>query len=119
MTRTTASVTSRETAEGINRIEGYLLARAELLKAREEGEAFARRMPWLTTAQHEEVARLYAEERVEVSKRALRAVADRCVELRAEYTARYTRLRRRLLCASVASLVTAAALCAGVRIIAG
>ncbi|MDT9682372.1 hypothetical protein RND61_09860 [Streptomyces sp. TRM76323] len=106
------SATRRETAEGINRVEGYLLAQAELLNAREQGEAFARRMPWLTTAQHEEVARLYAEDRIELSKKVLRTIADRCVELRGEYTARYTRLRQRLLRASIASLLTAAALCA-------
>ncbi|MCQ0025328.1 hypothetical protein M4914_21915 [Streptomyces somaliensis DSM 40738] len=109
----TTSAASRGTAEGINRIEGYLLAQAELLRAREEGEAFARRMPWLTTAQHEEVARLYAEDRIELSKKVLRAVADRCVELRGEYTARYAQLRQRLLCLSTASLLVAAALCAG------
>ncbi|MCP9956533.1 MULTISPECIES: hypothetical protein [Streptomyces] len=107
----TTSATSRETAEGINRVEGYLLAQAELLGARREGEAFARRMPWLTTAQHEEVARLYAEDRIELSKKVLRAIAGRCVELRGEYTARYVRLRQRLLCVSVASLLTSAALC--------
>ncbi|URM89042.1 hypothetical protein LUW75_02300 [Streptomyces sp. MRC013] len=113
------SAAGRETAAGINRVEGYLLAQAELLRAREEGEAFARRMPWLTTAQHEEVARLYAEDRIELSKKVLRAIADRCVELRGEYTARYVQLRQRLLCLSVASLLIAAALCAGAWLTAG
>ncbi|KUH40591.1 MULTISPECIES: hypothetical protein [Streptomyces] len=110
MTRATR-VAGHEVAAGINRVEGYLLAQAELREAREGGEAFARRMPWLTTAQHEEVARLYAEERVGLSQEALRTVADHCVALRAEYTARYTRLRHRLLCLGVASLVTSATLC--------
>ncbi|MET9801693.1 hypothetical protein [Streptomyces sp. NPDC006368] len=100
-----------QTAADINRVEGYLLRQAELRNAREEGEAFAGRMPWLTTAQHEEVARLYAQDRVELSKKVLRAIAHRCEELRGEYTARYAHLRQRLLCMSVASLISSVSLC--------
>ncbi|OKK04631.1 hypothetical protein AMK26_15025 [Streptomyces sp. CB03234] len=105
--------TERETAAGINRIEGYLLCQAELRRARIEGEAFASRMPWLTRAQHEEVAHLYAQDRIELSQKVLRAIADRCVELQEQYTARYESLRQRLVCLSVAALATSACLYAG------
>jgi hypothetical protein len=107
----TTRTTGVEVAAGVNDVEGYLLAQAELREAREAGEAFAHRMPWLTTAQHEEVARLHAEDHIERSMEALRSVAAHSVALRAEYTARHTRLRQRLLGLAVASLATSAALC--------
>jgi hypothetical protein len=95
----------------INEVEGYLLYQAELRTADKEAEAFVRRMPWLTTAQREEVARHYADQRIELSKEVLRAIATRCEELRAEYTARYESLRQRLMCVSTAALITSASLC--------
>ncbi|MFI6103270.1 hypothetical protein [Streptomyces sp. NPDC051310] len=104
---------TRETAAAVNEIEGYLLCQAELRTAGIEGEAFADRMPWLTTAQREEVVRLYAQDRIELSKKLLRAIAARCEELRGEYTARYVTLRRRLLCLSAGALLTSVSVCAG------
>ncbi len=47
----------RGTAQGLVRLEAYLLWQAEMHKARDEAQAFAKRMPWLTTTQHEEVTR--------------------------------------------------------------
>ncbi|GAA2357921.1 hypothetical protein [Streptomyces cuspidosporus] len=96
-----------EIESGIARLEGYLLCQRELGDARAEAEAYADRLPWLTTTQREEVVRLYAEERVELSRRMLRRIADRCEELRAEYTARYEELRRRLLYRCVAVVLVA------------
>lgn len=96
-----------EIESGIARLEGYLLCQRELGDARTEAEAYADRLPWLTSAQREEVVRLYAEERVELSRRMLRRIADRCEELRAEYTARYEELRRRLLYRCVAVVLVA------------
>jgi len=98
-------------AAAVNEVEGYLLYQAELRTARQEGEAFARRLPWLTTAQQEEVARHYADQRIELSKHVLRAIAFRCGELRAEYTARYEELRQRLMCISAAAFIASASLC--------
>ncbi|MDQ0938557.1 hypothetical protein [Streptomyces sp. V1I1] len=105
--------TKQETAAGINKIEGYLLYQAELRTARSEAEAFARSMPWLTTAEQDEIARRYAEQRVNLSKQMLRAIAARCTELNSTYTARYLALRRRLLSLSVACLLLSVALCVG------
>ncbi|MCE7078959.1 hypothetical protein [Streptomyces sp. ST2-7A] len=92
----------RDIASGINQLEGYLLVQSELRTARVEGEALADRMPWLTGERREELIRLYAEERMALTRRTLRAVTERCHELRAEYTTRYRQLRRRVVCAALA-----------------
>ncbi|MES4904444.1 MULTISPECIES: hypothetical protein [unclassified Streptomyces] len=107
-----------EIEAGIARLEGYLLCQSELGDARAEAEAFAGRLAWLTAAQREEVVRLYTEERVELSRRMLRRIVDRCEELRAEYTTRYDELRRRLLCRCVAGVVAAMTLLAVVGAVA-
>ncbi len=103
----------RETAAGISRLEGYLLGQAEIRRARAQGEDFARRLPWLTTAQQEEVARHYADDRLAATRQALAAVNARQAELREEYSARYRALRQQLLCRCTALLTTALALCCG------
>jgi hypothetical protein len=108
-----------EVASGIARLEGYLLAQAETSAARTEAEAFARRMPWLTEAQHQELVRLYAEDRIALTRRMLQRVADRCGELRGEYSARYEQLRRRLVCVCLAVLLVASGLCTCVLLSAG
>jgi hypothetical protein len=100
-----------EVAAGIAELEGYLLAQSRVREAEREAEEFAGRMPWLTGAQREEVVRIYTEDRIALSRRVLKALVSRANELRAEYTARYEELRRRLLCASVAALLGATALC--------
>lgn len=101
----------REIASGIAALEGYLLSQAEISGARREAEAFADRLPWLGPAERAELVALYADERLEVSRRVLRRITDRSRELRAEYTARYEQLRRRLLCACVGLVLGAFVLC--------
>lgn len=112
MNRSAPHEVREEAASGIARLEGFLLAQGRVLEARREASAFADRMPWLTTAQREEVVRLYVQDRVALTRRVLEALVSRAGELRAEYTARYESLRRRLLCAAVAALLTSGALCA-------
>ncbi|WP_425508559.1 hypothetical protein [Streptomyces genisteinicus] len=102
-----------DVASGMARLEGYLLAQGRMHEARREAEDFADRMPWLTTAQREDVVHHYVQDRVELTRRVLTALVARAGELRQEYTERYDELRRRLLCAAVAVLVGSAALCAG------
>ncbi|MFJ8692471.1 hypothetical protein [Streptomyces roseolilacinus] len=101
------------TAAGLARLEGYLSAEAHLREARLQAEAFVLRLPWLTTAQREEVARRYAEAHVAHATQALKQVARRSAELRDEYGRRYELLRRRLLCVTVASLAGGVALLSG------
>ncbi|MEV6654544.1 hypothetical protein [Streptomyces sp. NPDC051219] len=105
-----SGMSPEERAAGIARVEGFLMAQAEWDRARAQAQAFAARMPWLTTAQYEEVVRLYTEERIALSRHILRAAATRAGELRAEYAARYRTVRQRLLCLTVASLAVSVAL---------
>ncbi|WP_406446990.1 hypothetical protein OHB14_51100 [Streptomyces sp. NBC_01613] len=88
---------SQEYARGLNELEGYLLAQAEVTDALSCAEAFAAQMPWLTTAQREEVIRLYATDRLQISRATLQRVTDRVLELQCQYSNRYHALQVRLL----------------------
>ncbi|MFE3637726.1 hypothetical protein [Streptomyces cellostaticus] len=79
-----------------NEVEGYLLLHAELEQARHEAETLCARLPWLTTGQAEDLTRHYTEQRLDLTRRALQATADRAKRLRGEYEARYRALRRTL-----------------------
>ncbi|MEV5596107.1 hypothetical protein [Streptomyces sp. NPDC052496] len=105
------------TAEGLARLEGYLLLHAERDRASHEARTFADRLPWLTTAQRDEVIRCYTEERLTAVRRDLERIRTRCHQLRAEYTARYETLRRRLLHTCCAAGLLAAAVCACIVIL--
>ncbi|MFI8998830.1 hypothetical protein [Streptomyces sp. NPDC053542] len=95
---------------GPGRLEGYLLSWTEAERARTEAAAFADRMPWLTTAQREEVIRQYTADRLVLTRRYLERVRHRCVQLQDEYAGRYRRLCHRLLCAAVAASLSACVL---------
>lgn len=101
-----------ESTRGLQQLEGYLLAQSHLRTARAEAEAFAGRLPWLTSGQYEAVVELYTENRMALTRRVLEGTVEHCGELRQEYTARYEQLRRRLLCQATAGVLTA--LCASV-----
>lgn len=101
---------SGEASSGIQQLEGYLLAQSRVREARTHAVLFADRMPWLTSAQHEEVVSLYTQDHIAMSRRALEAVVARAGELRTEYTARYELLKRRLLCAFLTATAGSACL---------
>jgi hypothetical protein len=100
----------RQTARMIAQIEGTLLCEAEKRTALAAAESFASRLPWLSPDQHEEVARLYADDRLVLAHQTLRRVADRAEQLRGEYTLRYEQLRLRLVCACAAAVLAVLAL---------
>lgn len=78
----------------VGEVEGYLKARTHYLQAVEEAETLRSRMPWMTTAQAEEITRHYIEQRIGLTRRTLvRHVED----LREQYETRYRELRRDLL----------------------
>ncbi|MGW4518230.1 hypothetical protein ACWEO4_41330 [Streptomyces sp. NPDC004393] len=79
-----------------NEVEGYLLLQAEREQAQREAEALCARLPWLTSAQAEDLARHYTEQRLGLTRQALQATADRAKRLRGEYETRYATLRRTL-----------------------
>ncbi|MGW0291164.1 hypothetical protein [Streptomyces tuirus] len=77
--------------------EGFLLARAHHDQARREAKDLCARMPWLTTAQVEELTGHYVRRRLDVTRDLLLATVSRAGQLRQEYEARYASLRRALL----------------------
>ncbi|MFF3905666.1 hypothetical protein ACFYZJ_06555 [Streptomyces sp. NPDC001848] len=78
-------------------VEGCLLAHAEYDRAHREAEALCARLPWLTTAQAEDLVRHYVSRRLDITRRTLATIARRAGQLRDEYEARYAALRRALL----------------------
>ncbi|WP_234312012.1 hypothetical protein [Streptomyces griseus] len=78
-------------------VEGYLLAHSHQEQARREAESLCARMPWLTTAQAEDVSRHYVRQRIVLTRQMLRSTVERADQLRQEYEERYAALRRDLL----------------------
>ena len=87
---------ARETAAGINALEGYLLWQAETVRARERAERFAAGLGWLSAAERAEIERAYVRDQLDHAEDALRATAARCARLRTEYGDAYRRLAQRL-----------------------
>ncbi|MFD7702599.1 hypothetical protein [Streptomyces caelestis] len=87
-----------------NRLEGHLLWAAEVEEARRQAARFAGELPWLTTAQREEVERVYRADRIAVSRAVLVRICDRAAELRTEYEARYRWLRARCVALAVVAV---------------
>ncbi|WP_328536350.1 hypothetical protein [Streptomyces sp. NBC_00344] len=102
-------------AQGLVRIEGYLLWNAEVEGARRQAVAFAEQLPWLTTAQREEVEQVYTAERTAASRAMLVRISDRAASLREEYTARYLQLRRRCVAATVMAVGAAGGTCTAIE----
>ncbi|CAM5699431.1 hypothetical protein ACIGPN_12890 [Streptomyces afghaniensis] len=77
--------------------EGYLLAHAHRDQARREAEELCARLPWLTTAEAEELTGHYVRRRLDVTRQLVHSTVRRAEELRQEYESRYADLRRTLL----------------------
>lgn len=77
--------------------EGYLLAREHLRDAHRAAQELCGDLPWLTTAQAEDLTRHYVAHRVRLSRQMFEATLRRADELSQEYEARYLQLRRDLL----------------------
>lgn len=106
-----------ESARGLAQVEGYLLWNAEVERARGQARRFTDALPWLTTAQRDDVERVYVADRVELCRETLTRIAGRAVELRGEYTARYDRLRARCVAWSVLTVGTVGGTCAALALI--
>ncbi|GGY33029.1 hypothetical protein [Streptomyces djakartensis] len=94
--------------------EGYLLARLHHDDARREAEDLCARLPWLTSAQAEELSRHYVRQRVRLTRRMLLTTVERAGRLRQEYESRYATLRQALLRRHAAGACAALACAAGV-----
>ncbi|WP_104782254.1 MULTISPECIES: hypothetical protein [Streptomyces] len=77
--------------------EGFLLAHAHRDRAQREAEELCARMPWLTTAQAEELTGHYVRRRLDDTRQLMLGTVRRAGELRQEYESRYAHLRRALL----------------------
>ncbi|MEV2245595.1 hypothetical protein [Streptomyces sp. NPDC049970] len=107
----------KESARGLAQVEGYLLWNAEVEEAGRQARSFTEALPWLTTAQREDVERVYVTYRMAVCRQTLTKIADRAVELRGEYTARYDRLRVRCVALSVFTVGAVGGSCAVLTLI--
>ncbi|MCX5416283.1 hypothetical protein [Streptomyces sp. NBC_00059] len=107
----------KESARGLAQVEGYLLWNAEVEQARREARLFTEALPWLTTAQREDVERVYVTDRVAVCRETLTRIAGRATELRGEYTARYDRLRARCVAVSVLAVGITGGTCAALTLL--
>ena len=99
--------------------EGYLLAHAHRHQARREAEDLCARLPWLTTAQAEELTAHYVRRRLDVTRQLMLGSLRRAAELREEYESRYAELRRALLRRHAAGACAVLACAAGVGAVAG
>ncbi|MGI5393511.1 hypothetical protein [Streptomyces sp. CA-251251] len=103
--------------------EGFLLAREHRRDAQREAQALCGALPWLTTAQAEDLTRHYVAHRLRLSRQTFEATLRRADELGREYEARYLRLRRDLLrrhavwasCLLVCAAAVSGALCTVAR----
>ncbi|MGX1274248.1 hypothetical protein [Streptomyces phaeoluteigriseus] len=77
--------------------EGYLLAHTHREQAHREAEDLCARLPWLTTAQADDVAHHYIRQRNHLTRLLFQESLRRAAELRQEYESRYAVLRRDLL----------------------
>jgi hypothetical protein len=94
-------------------MEGYLIAHTHREHARREAEDLCARMPWLTTAQAEDLTRQYVLLRIGLTRRMLLDTTEHTARLREEYEARYRALRRALLRRHAAAACAAVACAAG------
>ncbi|WP_280885339.1 hypothetical protein [Streptomyces sp. LBL] len=78
-------------------IEGYLLAHTHHQQAHREAEHLCARMPWLTSAQAEDLTRHYVRRRIDLTGQMLLTTTERAAQLRQEYEDRYAALRGDLL----------------------
>ncbi|MBT2510393.1 hypothetical protein J7I98_31985 [Streptomyces sp. ISL-98] len=103
-----------DSARGLAQLEGYLLWNAELEDARRRAGCFTDQLPWLTTAQREDVERVYMAERLAASQAMLVRISARATALRGEYTRRYRRLRKRCVTTAVVAVGAVTGVCTAV-----
>ncbi|MFJ2919079.1 hypothetical protein [Streptomyces sp. NPDC087307] len=90
-----------DTTRGLVRLQGYLVWSAEVEEARRRAARFTDELPWLTTAQREDVERVYTADRLAASRATLCRVSARAAALRGEYEARYRVLKARCVATGV------------------
>ncbi|MFJ8849082.1 hypothetical protein [Streptomyces sp. NPDC102437] len=108
----------KDSARGLAQLQGYLLWSAEVEEARRRAGRFTDELPWLTTAQREDVERVYTADRLAASRATLCRISARATALRGEYEARYRRLRARCVAAGVVAVGAVGGTCTAVTLLA-
>lgn len=80
----------------VNEIQGHLLIAATRQEGHEAAVRFSARLGWLTVHQQTELERQFAAEHLALTRASWQRTAARSAEVRAEYEARYRRLKGRL-----------------------
>ncbi|MGW3660386.1 hypothetical protein ACWD6R_34185 [Streptomyces sp. NPDC005151] len=105
------------TARGLAQMEGYLLWNTEVEEARRRAARFTGELPWLTTAQCEEVERVYTADRIAASRAMLSRISARAIELRGEYNDRYRALRARCVATAVVTAGAVSGTCTALTLL--
>ncbi|MEV6147948.1 MULTISPECIES: hypothetical protein [unclassified Streptomyces] len=106
-----------DSARGLVRLQGYLVWNAEVEEARRRAARFTGQLPWLTTAQREDVERVYTADRLAASRATLRRVSARAAALRGEYEARYRVLKARCVATGVVFLGAVGGTCTALTLL--
>lgn len=80
----------------VNEIQGHLLIAATRQEGHEAAVRFSARLDWLTIHQRAELERRFAAEHLALARTSWQRTTARSAELRAEYEAKYRRLKARL-----------------------
>ncbi|MGW3652614.1 hypothetical protein [Streptomyces sp. NPDC000878] len=91
----------------VNEIQGHLLIAATRQEGHEAAARFTARFDWLTSHQQAELERQFEVEHLALAHASWQRTAVRSVELRAEYEAKYLRLKGRLTALCLALAATA------------
>jgi len=91
----------------VNEIQGHLLIAATRQEGHEAAARFTARLYWLTNHQRAELERQFAVEHLALARASWQRTAARSAELRAEYEAKYPRLKGRLTALCLALAATA------------
>ncbi|GAA3920986.1 hypothetical protein GCM10023084_82920 [Streptomyces lacrimifluminis] len=90
----------------VNEIQGHLLLAATRQEGHEAAARLTARLDWLTSHQRADLERQFAAEHLALARTSWQRTAARSAELRAEYEARYRRLKVRLTAACLALAAT-------------
>jgi hypothetical protein len=87
---------AHEAEAGIRDLEGHLLWAAQIADARVAAQEFAARCAWATTDERADLARLYADRRLDDSREMTDRIAERARGLQAQYEHRWREVKSRL-----------------------
>ena len=101
---TTPSAAVNEADQGLRTLEGYLYWQAENRRARQAARDFTDVLPWLTTAQRDDVERHCTDLQLRSSREHLERLRQHHRVLHTEYETRYQRLRARCLASALTAV---------------